>query len=550
MVFTSFSFLGFLALTILAFCLTPRRRRARDVLPSGKHFQSKRHATALPPRGYVLLAFSLVFYSFAGWKKLLFLLLTALFVWLCSRQMGQVYDNMNNTLSRLEDRKEKASVQKRYRKRCRRLAAFGIVILLVFYSYCKYGAMLVEAISNLLVSLGKGGPITAWEVIVPLGLSYYTLSLIGYLLDVYWRKQEHESNFALFLLCVCYFPQILQGPIPRYRLLRKEFLEDTSVTSQRLCRGTQLILWGYFKKLVIADRLNIFITGVLGSYQLYDGLAFWVTALFSTFQLYADFSGCMDIVQGISELFGITLEKNFDHPFTSRSVAEWWRRWHITLCQWMKDYVYFPLAVSPRLIKVGGKLKKRFNAKVGKAFVTIVTIGVVWLLTGLWHGVKVCYLIWGLYYALFLIIDTIAQPKRLTARLHIDGDSPAWQRFQMVRTTLIFSVGRLITIPDDFGVSLHLFKGMFTHFNPWIFWDGSLLNAGLDGANLILSLLLITLLLVVEHSQVTRGSIRDRVATLKLPVRWVVWYGLLAGILILGIYGPGYSASSFAYMNF
>ena len=114
----------------------------------------------------------------------------------------------------------------------------------------------------------------------------------------------------------------------------------------------------------------------------------------------------------------------------------------------------------------------------------------------------------------------------------------------MVRTTLIFSVGRLITVPDDFGVSLHLFKGMFTHFNPWIFWDGSLLTAGLDGANLILSLLLITLLLVVEHSQVTR------VATLKLPVRWVVWYGLLAGILILGIYGPGYSASSFAYMNF
>ena len=214
MVFTSFSFLGFLALSVLAFCLTPRRRRSRDILPSGKHFQSKRHATALPPRGYVLLGFSLVFYAFAGWKKLIFLLLTALFVWLCSRQMGQVYDNMNDTLSRLEDRQEKAAVQKRHRKRCRRLAAFGIVILLVLYSYCKYGAMLVEAISSLLVNLGKGGPLSAWEVIVPLGLSYYTLSLIGYLLDVYWRKQEHESNFALFLLCVCYFPQILQGPIP------------------------------------------------------------------------------------------------------------------------------------------------------------------------------------------------------------------------------------------------------------------------------------------------------------------------------------------------
>lgn len=550
MIFTSFSFLVFLALSVLVYYLFPRRRRTRDTLPSGKHFHSKRKTDSLPPRGYALLACSLIFYWFAGWKKLLFLLLTALFVWLCSRQMGQIYDNMNDALTGIEDRREKAAIQKRHKGQCRHLAAFGIVFLLVLYGYCKYSAMLVSAIGDLLVALGKGGPISVWEVIVPLGLSYYTLSLIGYLLDVYWRKQTHERNFALFLLCVCYFPQILQGPIPRYRLLRNEFLKDTPFSSQHICRGAQLILWGYFKKLVIADRLNIFVTGVLGSYQLYDGLAFWVTALFSTFQLYADFSGCMDIVLGISELFGITLDKNFDHPFTSRSVAEWWRRWHITLCQWMKDYVYFPLAVSPRLIKCSGKLKKTFNAKVGKAFVTIITVGVVWLLTGLWHGVKVCYLIWGLYYALFLIVDTIAQPKRLTARLHINGDGDAWRRFQMVRTTLIFSIGRLITVPDDFSVSLELFRGMFTQFNPWIFWDGSLVSAGLNTPNFILSLLLIVLLLVVEQSQVKRGSIRDRIATLKLPVRWVIWYGLLAGILILGIYGPGYDASSFAYMNF
>ena len=463
MVFTSFSFLGFLALSVLAFCLTPRRRRSRDILPSGKHFQSKRHATALPPRGYVLLGFSLVFYAFAGWKKLIFLLLTALFVWLCSRQMGPVYDNMNDTLSRLEDRQEKAAVQKRHRKRCRRLAAFGIVILLVLYSYCKYGAMLVEAISSLLVNLGKGGPLSAWEVIVPLGLSYYTLSLIGYLLDVYWRKQEHESNFALFLLCVCYFPQILQGPIPRYRLLRKEFLEDTSVTSQRLCRGTQLILWGYFKKLVIADRLNLFITGVLGSYQLYDGLAFWVTALFSTFQLYADFSGCMDIVQGISELFGITVEKNFDHPFTSRSVAEWWRRWHITLCQWMKDYVYFPLAVSPHLIKVSGKLKKRFGAKAGKNFVTIVTIGVVWLLTGLWHGASWTFVVWGLYHGILLLLEKYPL-KGILAKT----PSP----IRHILTLLAVIVGWVLFFSPDFSSAIFYLGRMFGAGSR-AFWDST-----------------------------------------------------------------------------
>lgn len=549
MVFTSFTFLLFLATAVVAYYITPMRRY-RELLPSGKRVNAKRHTSSLHPRGIVLLLFSLIFYWFAGWQKFLFLLATALFVWLCSNQMGKIYDNMETDLEGVSDRKKKKTIQQHYRKQCRGIAVFGIVVLLLIYSYCKYGSMLVSSLSGLLMNLGRNTPLSAWNVIVPLGLSYYTLSLIGYLLDVYWRKQEHERFFPLFLLCVCYFPQILQGPIPRYRLLRKEFLQEDRFSSQRFCRGLQLILWGYFKKLVIADRLNIFVTGVIGGWQMFDGLAFWVTALFSTFQLYADFSGCMDIVLGISELFGITLDKNFNHPFASRSVAEWWRRWHITLCQWMKDYVYFPVAVSPRLMKVSRKLKKHFHAKVGKAFTTIVTVGLVWLLTGMWHGVKFCYLIWGLYYALFLIVDTIAQPKRLTAHLHIDGESAAWRRFQMVRTTLIFSIGRLITVPDDFGISLQIFKRMFTYFNPWIFWDESLYTAGLDRANFILSLLLIILLLVVEQMQIRHGPIRDRIATFKLPLRWLVWYAALAGILIFGIYGSGYDASSFVYMNF
>lgn len=180
----------------------------------------------------------------------------------------------------------------------------------------------------------------------------------------------------------------------------------------------------------------------------------------------------------------------------------------------------------------------------------MITISVVWLLTGMWHGVKFCYLIWGVYYACFLIVDAVFQPHHLTARLGIDGDSAAWRRFQMVRTTLIFSVGRLITVPDDFQISLDLFRSMFTQFNPWIFWDGSLYTAGLDRANFILSLLLIVFLLLVEQSQIKNGPVRDRIAKLKLPVRWIVWYAALTGILILGIYGAGYDASSFVYMNF
>ena len=548
MVFTSFSFLAFLAAAVLIYYLIPMRRY-RELLPSGKRVNARRHTGALHPRGIVLLLISVVFYLFAGWQKLIFVLITALFAWLCSRWMAGIYTQMNKQAAELTDRKEKMALQGSYRKRCRRVATFAVVVVLLIYGYCKYFPALLSAANEILTGLGRGA-VSAWDVIVPLGLSYYTLSIIGYLLDVYWRKQQHEQNFLLFLLCVLYFPQILQGPIAQYRVLRKEFLKETPFSSDRLCRGIQLMLWGFFKKLVIADRLNLFVTGVVDNYQIHQGLTFWVVALLSTFQLYADFSGCMDIASGVSELFGIQIAKNFDHPFASRSVAEWWRRWHITLCAWMKDYVYFPLAVSPRLIKLSGRIKKACNAKVAKAFVTVVTLSVVWLLTGMWHGVKFCYLIWGAYYACFLIVDTVFQPHHLTARLGIDGDSTAWKRFQMVRTTLIFSLGRLITVPDDFGISLDIFRSMFTQFNPWAFWDGTLYTAGLDRGNFILSLLLIGLLLLVEQSQIKNGPIRDRIARLKLPVRWVVWYAALAGILILGIYGAGYDASSFDYMNF
>lgn len=544
MVFTSFSFLIFLAATTLVYYIVPMRQY-RDRLPSGKRINTPRHNNSLHPRGFVLLLASLVFYCFAGWEKLPFVLGTSLLAWLCSRQMATLDEELAHGLSNASNKEAEALLKYTHHDRRRRALLLGIVVVLAVYFYCKYLPDLFAAVGGLL-----NGSVSFWKVIIPLGLSYYTLSIIGYLLDVYWHKQKHERNYLLFLLCVIYFPHILQGPISRYRELRQEFLRETPFSSERLARGVQLMLWGFFKKLVIADRLNIFVNGVVGSYPAYEGLMFWLTALMSTFQLYADFSGCMDIATGVSELFGIQIAQNFDHPFSSRSVAEWWRRWHITLCAWMRDYVFYPLTVSPRLNRRMKGIRKRRGPKAAQTYRTVITLTVVWLLTGLWHDIRFHYLVWGAYYALLLIIGSLWKPERLTAKLGIDGSTRAWQRFQMVRTTLLFSLGRLITVPGDFRVSLSIFRSMFTHFNPWVFWDGTLFTTGLDPAGFILSLLLIALLLAVEHVQIKNGPLRDRIARMKLPVRWLIWYAALAGILILGIYGAAYDASTFAYMNF
>ena len=547
MVFTSCTFIIFLAATLLVYYLTPLH------LPqdrSGRRVSFVRPPDALPSRSIVLLLASLVFYAFAGWEKLLYVLGTALLAWLFSRRIAGVNEHLAGRLASVQnDKAEERRLKALYRRRARRWLVFGIFAVLLIYAHCKYLPQLADALNGLLTRMDLT-PVRTWDIVVPLGLSYYTLSIVGYLLDVFWNKQKHERNFPLFLLCVLYFPQILQGPISRYREMREEYLRETHFSAERIARGAQLMLWGFFKKLVIADRLNIFVTGVLDNSPAYQGVVIWVTALASTFQLYADFSGCMDIAAGVSELFGIQIAKNFDHPFAARSVAEWWRRWHITLCAWMKDYVYLPLAVSPRLSRRSMRIRKRRGPKAARAYVTVITLGVVWLLTGLWHDISWCYLAWGCYYALFLIVDTVLQPKRLTAKLGIDGESPAWRRFQMVRTTLIFSMGRLLTVPGDLRVTLDLVRSMFTRFNPWALWDGTLCTAGLDLPNVSLSLCLVLLLLAVERAQIQNGPIRDRLARTWLPLRWLVWYAALAGILIFGIYGAGYSASSFAYMNF
>lgn len=237
-------------------------------------------------------------------------------------------------------------------------------------------------------------------IIVPLGISYYTFSLIGYLADVYWKKEKAEINYFKLLLFALYFPKIIQGPISKHRNIAAQLVEGHEFNYDNLCAGTQLAMWGYFKKLVIADRAAIFVDTVFGGLDNYPegGAILMVAIILSAVQLYCDFSGYMDIVIGISQILGIRLESNFNRPFFSKSAAEFWRRWHITLGAWFRDYVYMPMAISPRLIKCSTWVRNHFGKRAGKAMMNVVPLAVVWLLTGLWHGTGKAYVFWGIYW--------------------------------------------------------------------------------------------------------------------------------------------------------
>ena len=399
-------------------------------------------------------------------------------------------------------------------------------------------------------ALAEADVIYTW--IIPIGISYYCLSLIGYLADVYWKKERAETNCFKLLLFTLYFPKILEGPISRYRNIGKQLVEGHKFDYTRVCFGLQRMLWGFFKKLVIADHLAMIVNTVYTDCQSYTGSILLVAAIFGAVQLYCDFSGCMDIALGVSECFGITLEENFKQPFASRSAAEFWRRWHITLGAWFKDYVFMPLAISPRLMKISSFLRKKLGKRAGKIFLNVIPLAVVWLLTGLWHGTGANYLIWGVYWGLLIILSNVFEPeiRKLTAKLKIDTASPGFHFFQKSRTFGLFVISRIITLPETLEGTWYSIQSIFTNFAPWKLVDGSLYKLGIDRPQFFVTMLAIVFVGFVGSKHEKGIHIREWIAARPIVIRWLIYYGAIFAILIFGAYGPGYDAGSFVYMQY
>ena len=494
MSFTNLSFLVFTALLLLFYYVLPGR------------FQ-----------WLVLLLASIAFYLSWGPAALPFLLLSALTAFAAARRM--------DTLQQAENSRATA------KKRCRPWLWGAIALELLLWGAAR--------------RLSHGGFLSV------LGVSYYTFSLIAYLADVYWQKESAEKNFLRLLLFILYFPKLLQGPISRRRDLDGQLKTEHPFDYRAFCHGLQLMLWGYFKKLVIADRLLIAVTEIFSFPNHYVGSVMLLGGIMAAFQLYCDFSGCMDMARGLSQCLGLKLEKNFDHPFFSRSAAEFWRRWHITLGSWFKDYVYMPLAVSPRLIAGSKYIRERFGPRRGKAFMTAVPSMTVWLLTGLWHGRGWSYVVWGLYWGMIITLSTIFTPeiKALNKKLGIRTESEVWQLFRQLRTFFLYVFARIITVPGDLRLSLEAFKRIFTRFGLYALTDGTLLTLGLDEPSLIL--LAFSLLLLWGVSMLQRGgSLREKIDEAPLPLRWAIYLAAIFSVLIFGRYGPGFDAASFIYMNY
>lgn len=530
MTFTSLSFIVFIIVITILYYVLPKR------------FQ-----------WVILLSASLMFYISFGWKAIPFVLVSSFTIYLATRKMDRIYSKLAQDIAIDNISKdEKQNLQRAAKAKCKRCVILAIFVLLSMLGYVKFTNKIGAFISELILLVrGVGTEFVPWNLIIPLGISYYTFSSIGYLLDVYWKKDKCEKNYFKVLLYMIYFPQIVEGPIARHKILAPQFKEEKTFEYKGFCFGVQLMAWGYFKKMVIADRAAIFVNTVMGNLESYQGFYILLALAFGVVQLYTDFSGCMDIARGISEVLGIRLEKNFDRPFFSSSVAEFWRRWHITLGGWFKDYVYMPVATSKWMMKINTKVKKKRGVAAYKLVSAAVPLMVVWLLTGLWHGTGWNYVVWGIYYGTLIILGMIFEGEfqKVEAALHINTKAASWRILQHIRIFFVFMGGRLLTAPGTLGNTVIAIKQMFSQFNIWVFFDGSLYFMGLDRPNFILLLLTIVVLWVVSVLQ-SRGSVREMIARQNIVVRWLIYYLLFFSILVFGEYGPGFNASSFVYMNF
>jgi len=535
MSFTSFNFLLFLALVLTIYYLVPKKYQ-----------------------WCVLLAASYGFYLSSGLSNLLYILGTTLFTYLGGLRMQKLRDGFQRQLEALGSeatKEDKRQLKKNISAQVRRVQVFTVLVNLGVLAYIKYLNFFLENLNSIFGLFHWDASVPMVNLIVPLGLSYYTFNSIGYLVDVGRGKHPAEAHLGKFALFVSFFPSIVQGPLFRYNDVGMQLQQPHELNYDNLRFGAQLMLWGFFKKLVIADRIaKVALVVFAPDFAATNGSQVFIGVLAYSFQIYCDFSGGTDITRGAAQMMGIELPVNFARPFFATSMADFWRRWHMSLGAWMREFVFYPIMLSKPVTAVSKKFRKRFGSYAGKIVPSVAAPMVVFFLIGIWHGLTWQYIVNGLYNAI-LISSTVALTplyKKLTEFLRIKADSFAFRLFQMLRTFCLLCISRVIVKAPSLGEGFRMVKLLFTSvdFSLLTGRSGELFTYGLLRREMALLAAAILLLFVVGVLQERGVKIREMLAAKPLVIRWAVLLGLLMIILVFGVYGPAYDASSFIYGGF
>lgn len=540
MSYTSLNFLLFVTATVLVYFLFPFKKQ----------------------KWVVLLAASYVFYLFAGYKYIAFILFTtastyliALWIEKISSSAKAVIKNNKNEWSREQKKKykDRIKVRKRLVMTLALVLNFGILAFLKYYNF------FAGSLNDVLGSFSIDFSAPTLNLFLPLGISFYTFQSMGYIVDVYREKTVPERNLFKFALFVSFFPQIIQGPISIYDQLAHQLYEPHKFDFTRFKHGAELILWGLIKKMVFADRAVIAINAVTSNYGNYGGTTLTFTVLLYAFQLYADFSGGIDISRGVAQIFGIDMMENFRRPYFSKDINEYWRRWHISLGNWFKNYLFYPLAMSSLFINVSKKIKSTklgatvAGAHIAKVLPTSIASFIVFFMVGVWHGANWKYIGFGVWNGGIIMLSVLMKPvfEWIHKKLRINAKSFPYTVFQIFRTLIVILVGYVFDVAPSFEEAMHTFALFFTDQNLSIGLS-QISSLGLGNKEYLLILAGIVLIFIVSLIQERndKTTIRELLDKKPFALRWFAVFAGVVTVVVFGVYGSGFNAADFVYMQF
>ncbi|MBR6090616.1 MAG: MBOAT family protein [Anaerolineaceae bacterium] len=408
----------------------------------------------------------------------------------------------------------------------------NLAILFVF-KYFHFGLSVLNRILRLLhISAVR----SSFSVLLPVGISFYILQALSYTMDVYRGKVKVEKNPLKYALFVSFFPQLVAGPIERSQDLLPQILVPHDFDFDRVKRGLWLMLWGYFQKLVIADRLALFVNTVYGdpANYLHGGVVNLTALIFFAFQTYTDFAGYSNLALGAAEVLGFRLTTNFVRPFFSVNITEFWIRWHVSLSRWFVNYLYIPL---------GGN-------RVG-TFRKYVNVLIVFLASGLWHGADWTFLVWGGLNGCISIVERLLTPlwRSFRSVLKFDDRSALMKCVQSAYVIFMFGLVQVFFRSETLTQAMDFLRGM-CRFDPHDLFNGKLLNYGMDPANFVITALSLLVLFAAAWFTRDGSSLRDKLEVQPLVLRWGVIIAAIAVVILFGVYGPGFDASQFIYFQF
>ena len=497
----------------------------------------------------VLLAASLGFYGLAGnWEGLVYILVTALITWAAGLGLDALARKSAAARKAAASRDERKAIRKGFDAKRRAVLVAALLACFAILAYHKYWNVF-------LAQIGLASSPTSLGILLPLGMSFYIFQSTGYVIDVYNERTEPERNFAHHLLFVSFFPQLIQGPINHHAKLAHQLFETHAPELRGMRRGALRFAFGAFKKLTIANTLSSTVAlafanideGMPGALALYGVLCY-------SLQMYADFSGGIDMVEGVAELLGIEMEPNFRQPYLSTSLSVFWQRWHMSLGAWMRDYVFYPLALTRPMKALGKWAGKSLGRHAGRTLPACVANIIVFVLVGVWHGIEGHFIAWGLYNGIVIALSDLLSPAfaQVNERLGIDTASRPWRIFAIIRTFIVVNIGRYFDIIPRVGDAFIALRNTVTNFLSMPLAD-VLASANAMGsgrvAYLPMALAGFIVVMIVDIRAEAGRDVRSDVLGLPLAARIALYLAL--GTLALACFTfVSNGGGGFLYANF